>query len=515
VVNASTFAQVPILNGGQVVSSWREILPLNRDTESRRLPLELPGSGVYLVEAVSPPHRAYTIVIVSDVGLVTKTAPGQALLFAANRFSGDPVANCQSSLLLNREVAFTGTTANDGVASGAFDNTKPDVVIALAQCGKDTIVTDPGNYSMNGEARTLVGYIYTDKPIYRPGHTVRLKGVLRWRAHDALIPFDQPQVEVAISDPDDKVLQRQTLKVDAFGSINTSFTVPAFAALGNYTIKIASGDQNASGYFEVQEYRKPEFEVTVTSPDKFVRQGSKIKATIKARYYFGQPVARGAVTYTLHKSGYYSPLRWSDDSEGGGDQEYVSDFAGDEISEQKARLDDKGEATVSIDLPEDESSHDYTLRVEARVTDASGREVNGHGNVIATYGDFMVIASPERYMYPAGSAAKVNIRAIDYQGTAKANVPFTVALERRKYSGGYGSEPEITVIAKATVNADADGRAIWQTTLPAESGSYTFHITAPSTGRTVEETAGVWVPGREERTAEEGEQYLEIGRAHV
>jgi uncharacterized protein YfaS (alpha-2-macroglobulin family) len=287
-------------------------------------------------------------------------------------------------------------------------------------------------------------------------------------------------------------------------------SLPVPAALGYYSVRFNSGDQSAFGSFEVQEYRKPEFEVTVTSPDKFVRQGSKIKATIKARYYFGQPVARGAVTYTLHKSGYYSPLRWSDDSEGGGDQEYVSDFAGDEISEQKARLDDKGEATVTVDLPEDESSHDYTLRVEARVTDASGREVNGHGNVIATYGDFMVIGSPERYMYPAGSAAKVNIRAIDYQGTAKGNVPFTVALERRKYSGGYGSEPEITVIAKATVNADADGRATWETKLPAESGSYTFHITAPSTGRTVEDTAGVWVPGREESTAEEGEQYLEL-----
>ena len=47
-----------------------------------------PGAGVYLVEAVSPPQKAYTIVIVSDVGLVTKTAPGQALFFTANRFDG-------------------------------------------------------------------------------------------------------------------------------------------------------------------------------------------------------------------------------------------------------------------------------------------------------------------------------------------------------------------------------------------------------------------------------------------
>ena len=83
----TTFAQVPLLNQSQLVASWREMLPRVQDAEGRRLPLELPGPGAYLVEAVSPPHRAYTIVIVSDVGLVTKTAPEQALMFAANRFT--------------------------------------------------------------------------------------------------------------------------------------------------------------------------------------------------------------------------------------------------------------------------------------------------------------------------------------------------------------------------------------------------------------------------------------------
>ena len=45
--------------------------------------------GVYVVEAVSGLLRAYTIVIVSDVGLVTKTAPGQMLVFAADRHTSE------------------------------------------------------------------------------------------------------------------------------------------------------------------------------------------------------------------------------------------------------------------------------------------------------------------------------------------------------------------------------------------------------------------------------------------
>ena len=107
------FAQIPLLNASQLVASWREILPRVRDAEARRLPLELPGSGVYLVEAVSAPHRAHTIVIVSDVGLLTKTAPGQALLFAANRFTGRPVAGCATTVLADRKPVLTAATSTE------------------------------------------------------------------------------------------------------------------------------------------------------------------------------------------------------------------------------------------------------------------------------------------------------------------------------------------------------------------------------------------------------------------
>ena len=44
-VSLNTFAQVPLLNPSQLVTSWREILPPVRDAESRRIPLDLPGRG--------------------------------------------------------------------------------------------------------------------------------------------------------------------------------------------------------------------------------------------------------------------------------------------------------------------------------------------------------------------------------------------------------------------------------------------------------------------------------------
>ena len=54
-------ARVPPVRAGaaaqreRLVASWREMLPMVRDTEARNIPLELPGEGVYVVEAVNGP----------------------------------------------------------------------------------------------------------------------------------------------------------------------------------------------------------------------------------------------------------------------------------------------------------------------------------------------------------------------------------------------------------------------------------------------------------------------------
>lgn len=500
------FAQVPLLNPSQLVASWREVLPRTRDVEARQLPLELPGAGVYLVEAVSAPHRAHTIVIVSDVGLVTKTAPGQALLFAANRFSGQPVAGCAAVMLADRKTALSGTTDRDGILAGNLQADKADDLIAVAQCGGETVATDAGAWSLSGGPRDLVGYVYTDRPIYRPGHTVHLKGILRWRQRDALLPFDQPKVELSIVDPDEKVQARQELAVDAFGAVKASFTVPADAPLGHFAIRLTTGDDTATGSFEVQEYRKPEFEVLVAPAERFVLQGRKVKATVTARYYFGQPVARGALTYALYKSSYYSPLRWTDDAAGEPADSY---YAGEQVAEHTARLDDRGVAVVEIDLPEDDNGRDYTLRIDARVRDASGRDVSGKGSVVGTWGDFLVAAALDRYIYRSGDTAEVRIRAVDYAGQPRANVPVEVALEHVTWPRG-GGERESTRVAGSTVQTDASGRASWKAAIPAGQGSFRFRASAQSQGRTVEDEASLWVSGAADSDDAEGDTYLEL-----
>jgi uncharacterized protein YfaS (alpha-2-macroglobulin family) len=502
------FAQVPYLNASQVVTTWRERLPPVRDAEYRRIPLELTKPGMYVVEAVNAPLKAYTIVIVSDVGVVSKAAPGQVLLYAANRSSGTPMAQCGVRVIGDQRVVADGATGSDGVFMADLGKTRAEDVVAVTRCGEQVAATDPGGWFLRAKARGLVAYIYTDKPIYRPGHTVHLKAILRWREADALLPFDRRQVEVRITDPTNKVVARQTASVDAYGSVGLTWPVPDGAALGAYAATIVSGEDEAASSFEVQEYRKPEYEVRVTPAQRFVVQGSAAVATIDARYYFGQPVARGKVHYVVHRQPYYSPLRWSDDEEPGEGGWW---YAGDQILEGDARLSESGTVEISIPSPVDEEGRDYSLRIEARVTDAGGREVAGNSIVHGTYGPFMVVAGTDEYVKRPGSQATLSVRTIDYSGTPVAGRAVNVWLESRT-AGTWRDASSVVVLARGVVTTDAEGRASWTTTMPSPPGDYRFRAAVTVDGRALQDEAYVWVPGNLTRGEEldYGDRYLEL-----
>jgi alpha-2-macroglobulin len=494
------FAQVPLLNRAQLVASWRERLPMVRETEVRRIPLDVPGEGVYVVEAVSAPFKAYTVVIVSDLGLVTKASPGQLVMFAANRFTGEPApAGCPAQVIANRTVVATGALSGDGTYEASVPDTKPEDVIAVVHCGKQVAATDPGAWMFQQNTRDLAGYVYTDKPIYRPGHTVNVKGILRWQTADSMTAFDRKQVEVSIADPNDKVVLRRQASVDEFGAVLASLLLPRGAALGHYSIRIASGGDEANGDFEVQEYLKPEFEVIVSPDARFVVQGGKAVATITARYYFGQPVANGTVKYVVHKQPYYSPLRWSDDGDDGEGREPWW-FGGEQAREGTAELDAQGKVQITVPLePNDDgregTNPDYSARIEARVTDASSREVSGSAVVHATAGRFMLVARADAYAFRAGSQATLHVEAIDYTGAAQAGVIVRAAFEHLVYEPGRWDAPRVSKVAGTSVTTDADGRASWIVPVPQEAGSYRFKVDADADGRSVTDTASAWVSG--------------------
>src|SRR5262249_30400111 len=139
-----------------------------------------------------------------------------------------------------------------------------------------------------------VYYAITDRPVYRPGGAVQFRIWTRDLADRTYLPPEtNRRVRVSVLGSGDRhPIKTFDLRTDKFGGVTGSFQLNPEAALGEYGLAIDTGRngyQEHVGTFRVEMYKKPEFEVTVEAADKRVRPGEKVRARIKARYYFGGP----------------------------------------------------------------------------------------------------------------------------------------------------------------------------------------------------------------------------------
>src|SRR5438552_4694391 len=311
-LNVADYARVPLLNPEQKVKDWREKLPaLDHDYDSRMISLGKQDPGVYLIEAVNGGMRAYSIAIVTNLTMVQKTTKdGKVVVYVVDRKSGAPHEGVSVEVARAKQTLANGTTDKTGVfkaeikAPQSSDQPPEDVdpeaepknaYLIIARERDNFVISDVESFYFSGEggeddalsSNDLTSYIYTDRPIYRPAQKVFFKGILRQWGRNGYQLLDSKTVDVTIEDPNNGKIFEKELPLSTRGSFSGDIDLADEAPLGNYNITAAVGDAKSSGYFEVQEYKKPEFKVTVKGPKEFAAVGEKVKFTVSANYFFG------------------------------------------------------------------------------------------------------------------------------------------------------------------------------------------------------------------------------------
>ncbi|MGH9661694.1 MAG: MG2 domain-containing protein, partial [Bryobacteraceae bacterium] len=476
---AKNFAALPLINSQQLVATWQQSIPKRERWEGQQVPVGVTGRGLYLVEAASAELRAFTIVAVSELSLVTKTAPGRVVAFAVNNRTSEPVADCPVIVLAGRTEAGRARTGADGVAEIRVPGGKGDSqTLVLARRGDDFASSGVYDWYLASDPdRMLVGYIHTDRPTYRPGHTLHWKAIVRRQSG---LGYELPlrtEARVEILDPEGKKVHDKPATLTAKGTLSGDFTVPA-AALGYYSIVLHLGSTEANGGFHVEEYRKPDYDVRIAPQRPRVTQGEPIQAVISARYFFGEPVARAKVAYAVHRARHWN---WSDpddaeDTPEETDEGYLGGY--EQVSEESGELDADGRLAVSIPSAS-ENPWDLRYRIEARVTDAAGREIRGASSLIATRGSFFLRLHPRRFLYSAGETATLAIEARDYDGR-----PVETAVRVDLKNG-----PVVDV------RTDRNGTATAELAIPSAGSHVARAVARTPEGREVEDTTWIWAAG--------------------
>ena len=486
-LNVADYARVPLLNPNQLETSWRESLPpLANEFDRRMIPLGKREAGVYLVEAVSGDLRAYTVVVVTDLALVEKASPsGDFLVYAVDRKSGEPRADARIEVVRARQTIASGRTDSNGIfhtklpiseGPDAEGQTGSDGVIILASQRENFAISDLESLYFNfGEPNENVqGYIYTDRPVYRPAHKVFFKGILRaFDERGQYRPLKSDTVTVTVKDANDARVSEQELHLSKRGTFNGELTLAEEAPLGVYSIEAETEEGSASGSFDVAEYKKPEYKVNVTTPKRFAPAGSKARFDIDARYFFGAPLAGAEVKYYVYRSRYY-PYFGGEEVEEDPDQEaeysQYDSYYSDLTLDGDGKLDAAGHLGVEFDVPaaNENDVWDFQYRLEAQVTDSSRRSINGSSNLIATRGNIIANATPNRYVYQNGDTAKISISTTDYEGrpvAAKLSLKFMsrdwVKVEKKEneYDPDYAIRE--VELSSAEVTTDREGQAIY------------------------------------------------------
>jgi hypothetical protein len=514
VVGASEFAQVPLLNESQLVARWKLVTPPALVSETQQLPVDGLKAGVYLIEATDGTYKAYTVAIVTSIAVVERVIGGETHLYVGDRKTGAPVAGAEVALWADGNRQARETTGADGMAvlkqSAAKPGAQPEKVFVLARHGGETALIAPDSYMFDGEGQEgstdLTSYVYTDRPVYRPGHTVHIKGVVRKKKGDELDLPDVSTLHLRVTDADDKAVLDKDLPVSGHGTVTADLTLASDAGLGYYSISLKKDGQELSdgGNFYVEEYKKPEYQVTVKPAAPRVLQGNQVQAVIEAKYFFGEPVANVKVKYVVETTTHYwwgeeddedqaGNGEGDDNAEASENQDY--EYTDQEQQEQEGMLDANGRLTVTIPTRVDQKHKDQDYRIEARVTDVGNREVSGHSTVLATYGSFRVNVEPVSYVVEQGQAVKVKVTAEDYDNKpVQTAVHLDVSL--RKWDSNTFKATS-TSVSGQDATTGADGTVL--VTLPNEvgknaSGDYSIQVTAQTPEkRAVQDETYVWI----------------------
>ena len=373
---------------------------------SESLTLQKVQPGNYIVEAVSGSAKARTELTVTRMGVTLKLAPGQLLLRAIDAVQGSPLAGVlveATRLGEALEPGLSGVTDGQGLLriDSALKLDQP-MTLRLRQ-GSEEISLDWTPQSFAGGQKI---FLQTDRSLYRPGHEVFYQGLIGEPKGEKSRSTQATKVTVEIRDSADNVLTTQELLSDKFGAFSGSLKLGDEPPLGRYRLSAwIDPNRPASLPFEVQEYRKPPFEVRLKASQRMVSAGQTLHFELSARSFFGAPVPGAEAKVTVRRA----ELSGRPTPSSPGYHAYA-DF----VSEETLRLGANGELDFTVPTEKGERDAEYLVDVE--VTGPTGQVVEGSASGISAVAPYGVYLSSDSWVAYPGKPVRLQVETLDRLG---------------------------------------------------------------------------------------------------
>lgn len=431
-----------------------------------------PGGGLgHVVAVIQPadwPRDDWKPVIstwaqATGIGLDAFVDDTDLIGWATRLADGSPLANVSLEV---RPMGASGRTGEDGVARiGLVPGAKPGRVLVASQ-GPDTAFlpenvhwwNDHGGWSHRTPGESLRWYVFDDRAMYRPGEEVHVKGWLRRIGQGEggdLMPLNiiNRELSYVVYGPRGNDLFKGKATLNAAGGFDFDFKLPATPNLGWARIELfAAGasdasDRSYSHGFQIQEFRRPEFEVTAQASQGPHMVGSGADVTLKASYYAGGGLPGADVSWTVSSApssftppnrddfvfGTWTPWwgyhRWGPPG---------PQAPGNTVS-LAGKTDAVGQHVLHMDFLSASPPQPMQVTAEASVMDVNRQAWSASTSLLVHPAALYVGIKRDRYFAEQGKPIELDAIVVDHDGKAVAGKALVVRAVRLDWAYEKGS----------------------------------------------------------------------------
>ncbi len=512
---------------------------------SQQTPVQIPQEfasgdalepGVYYLEVNAPetgesrPRQHF--MVVATANLTVKMSVDSMFVWATDVESGQPIANAPISIVdAGFNILAEGLTGPDGLARIDIPRVSDLFVPRMAvlddgvQFGLGLTTwsegIDPWRFGQPDAfyPEQFQVYLYTDRPIYRPDQPVYFRGVVRSKDDMIYTLPDMQTVPVKIYDDRAEVIYEKNLSLTRFGTFSDTLNLDPDAPLGFYRIEVSLPSQHeyrregGSVFFNVAEYRLPEFQVEAEAVADEVVQGETVQVAFDSTYFFGGNVSDATVEYNVIADPYYfeydgpgGRFDFTDSSPDGGPGEFFGSSGG-LIASGEGITDGDGRFVVEVPADLEDATQSQRFTIEAVVRDESDQSVAGRSSVIVHQGLVYIGARPRSYVSNAGQDTTLEFIAVDWEGDPVAGQEIDVEIVERRWSSVQEQDPsgrtvwtwEVEEIPVTTAQiTSGDGGRVDYVFIPPNGGIFKVKISSvDEAGNTVRASTTLWVSSRE------------------
>ena len=389
----------------------------------------------------------------THIGLDAMADHDNLLAWASDLASGKSMQGVELSLLPKGSAA---KSDDNGLAKLPLGPTAP---LLLARKGEDVAILprdfsywNSNGWSKAGHDDQMLWYVIDDRKLYRPGEKVSLKGWMRRANYGALgdiVATSATTVSYRLSDSRGNEVLKGDAKVGRLGGFNLELSLPKNMNLGHARLSMSADGAGAQSHsFRVEEFRRPEFEVSASASPSCSLVGEHASVTTSASYFAGGPLANAQVDWSVTSTPTsYSPPHWPEFTFGTWTPwwSYHCWWTDGESSRrrihhesQRTRSDSGGKSTLRVDFQAVDPPQPTSVKAQATVQDVNRQAWSTSTSILVHPSSLYVGLKSQRTFVEKGQPLELAAVVTDLEGKAVSGKTIQIKAYRLDWEGSWG-----------------------------------------------------------------------------